>query len=78
MTRPILNPDDLVTSMEGWDALIRDWLRSIVVTPYPIPEYANLASFPPASSYARCLAVAADTSKGYISNGTVWKEISLL
>ena len=64
--------------MEGWDALVRDMIRAMSQNPYPVPQFANLASLPAASDYSNCLACTADTHKLYFSNGTVWKEANLL
>lgn len=77
MARPVIDPNSLVSSMEGWDAILRDFIARLVTTPYPVPQYANLAALPTASDYTRCLACTIDTNKLYFSNGTVWKEVTL-
>lgn len=38
-------------------------------------SYANLAAFPVATNLQGTVAVAADTKKAYVSDGTAWKEI---
>ena len=78
MSRPTLDPSQLQSGSEAWDAFLRDILSSLAVTPSPVPQYANAAALPAASSYDRCLACTIDTNKLWFSNGTIWKEVSFV
>lgn len=78
MTRPTPDPAELVSGMEAWDAVIRDILAATLKQPFPVAEYADFASLPPAGNYDRCLAATVDTNKLWFSNGTLWKEVSLV
>lgn len=78
MTRPTITPADLVSGMESWDALLRDILAAISVTPTPVPEYADFASLPDAASYDRCLVTTADDDALYFSKGGVWEEVAFV
>lgn len=77
MTRPNIDPTTLVSAMEGWDALLRDLLTAIAKAPFPVAEYADLASLPAAGSHDRCLACTVDTNKLYWSKAGAWVEITL-
>lgn len=77
MTRPTITPADLVNGQQGWDATLRDMLTAIVTNPLPVPEFADFASLPTASSYDRCLATTADDNKLYFSKGGAWKEVTV-
>jgi len=63
MTRPLIDPSALISGSEAWDALLRDILAAVATTPFPVPQYANLASLPAAGSYDRCLACARCASR---------------
>lgn len=76
--RPALDPSIFQSGTEAWDAYLRDFLAKMVTTPYPVPQFANAAALPAASSYDRCLATTADNNKLWFSNGTIWKEVNLL
>lgn len=78
MSRPNINPDDLVTAMESWDALLRDILSAVVKAPFPVHQVANAAALPSASSFDRCLVCTIDTNKLWFSNGTIWKEVQFV
>lgn len=78
MTRPNLDPSVFVSGIEAWDALLRDFLTAICKAPFPVAEYANLASLPAAGSYDRCMASTVDTSELYFSSGGVWKKVTLV
>lgn len=78
MTRPAIEPADLVGGMEAWDALLRDILTAIVKAPFPMVTYANLAAFPAAGSYDGCLARATDTGIPYYSKAGTWREVQLV
>lgn len=78
MTRPNIDPTDLVSGMEGWDALLRDILTALAAAPLPPVAYANLAAFPAAGSYDGCLAVATDTGKLHFSKAGTWREVQLV
>ena len=73
MARPTI--PTITAGQEGWDALINDIITALTQTPLPVAEYADSASFPAASSYDRCIVVATDTSKLYISNGSTWELV---
>lgn len=78
MTRPAIEPADLVGGMEAWDALLRDILTAIAKAPFPPVAYANLAAFPAAGSYDGCLAIATDTGKLHFSKASTWREVQLV
>lgn len=75
MTRPNIDPTALVSSMEGWDAIVRDYIAAIAKAPFPVHQVANAAALPAAASYDRCLVCTIDTNKLWFSNGTIWKEV---
>lgn len=77
MSRPTIDPATFVTASEGWDALLRNVISALAVTPLPVPQFANLAAFPAAGSYDRCLATAIDTNKLYLSQAGAWKEVTV-
>lgn len=77
MTRPLIDPSALISGSEAWDALLRDILAAVATTPFPVPQYANLASLPAAGSYDRCLACVVDTEKLYFSKGGSWHEVTV-
>jgi len=77
MTRPNIDPNALVTSMEGWDAVVKDYFGAIAQGPFAPKEYANAAALPTASAFPRCIACTIDTNKLWFSNGTIWKEVTL-
>lgn len=78
MARPNIDPSQLQSGMEGWDALLRDMLTAIAKAPFPVAEYANTGALPAANLYDGCLATTPSPRKLWFSNGTVWKEVSLL
>jgi len=73
MARPALV--DLLSGIEGWDAILNDNLGVLRDTPFPPVEYANFAALPAAASYDRCLAVTTDDSRLWISNGAYWVPV---
>lgn len=77
MTRPNIDPAALVTFSEGWDAILRDIVSALAKTPLPVPEYANAAALPSASSYDRCLATTADNNKLWFSKSASWVEVTI-
>lgn len=77
MTRPTIDPSQLVSSMQGWDALLRDILSAIASAPFPVHQVADFASLPLATSFDRCLVCTIDTNKLWFSDGTDWKEVTL-
>lgn len=77
MTRPNIDPAALISGSEAWDALLRDILGALAVTPFPVPQYADLGSLPAAGSYDRCLACVLDTEKLYFSKGGSWHEVTV-
>lgn len=74
MTRPTFT--DLEQGLEAWAAYINDMRDALVDAPFPIKEYADVASLPAAGSYDRCLAVTTDTSELWYSDGTSWRTVS--
>lgn len=77
MSRPAPDPTAIQSTVESWDALVRDLFAAIVSQPFPVKEYANLAAFPSAGSFDRCLACAVDTNKLYFSKAGAWKEVTV-
>lgn len=78
MTRPNIDPTKLVSTQEGWDALLRDILTAIVKAPLPIHQVANASALPDPTTFDRCVVTTIDTNKLWFSNGTDWKEVSLV
>lgn len=78
MTRPNIDPSALVSSQEAWDALLRDILAAIAVTPFPVPQFADFASLPDPTAYDRCMATTADDDALYFSKAGVWEEVSFV
>lgn len=78
MARPNPDPTALVNGQEAWDSVLRDLIASILSTPFPVAQYANLAALPAATSYDRCMACTIDTNKLYFSDGSTWREVSFV
>lgn len=77
MTRPTIDPATLVTHSEGWDALLRDIVTALAVTPLPVPQFANSGALPDAGSYDRCLATTISDGKLWFSKSATWKEVTI-
>jgi hypothetical protein len=77
MTRPLIDPTQLVSGMEAWDALLRDILSVLAVTPSPVPRYSSSSAFPSAGDYDGCLVVAEDTGNLHFSKGGVWTTVTV-
>lgn len=78
MSRPNIDPTQLVAGMQAWDALLRDVLTAIAKAPFPVHQVANAAALPPAGSYDRCLCATVDDNKLWFSKSAVWREVSLI
>lgn len=78
MTRPNIDPTQIVSGIEGWDALLRDMLDAMLKKPIPVPQYPDFASLPTATSYDRCMATTVDTNKLWFSDGSTWREVSFV
>lgn len=78
MSRPNIDPAQLQNGMESWDSVLRDIVQAIAKRPFPVVEYADVASLPSAGSYDRCLAATISPQKLWFSQSGVWKEVSLL
>lgn len=77
MSRPTLDPTQLVNGMESWDAYLRDFLSTAFSGPMPVKEYADFSSLPPAASFDRCLAATVSPAKLWFSQSGTWKEVVL-
>lgn len=77
MSRPSPDPTTLVSGQEGWDANLRDLLDAAFSAPFPLKRYADFAALPAATSYDHCICSTAD-GKLWFSNGTAWKEVTLV
>ena len=86
MSRPVYAPVAVVSSIEGWDALITDNFNAtadaLANYPLPIAKYAAISggSGPPtASSYDQCICVANDSvTAGWVimvSDGAAWNIV---
>lgn len=73
MPRP--TPQQIQSSVQGWDAILNDWFSNLFTTPYPVPEFANLAALPSANLYDRCLAATITPAALYMSDGASWVQI---
>jgi hypothetical protein len=78
MSRPAINPADLNSGMEGWDALLRDYISALVSRPMPVAEYADFASLPAPGNYDRCIVATVSPAKLWFSAGGVWKEVAFV
>jgi len=74
MARPVTTP--VQSSVQGWDATLNDWRSTLFDAPYPVPEFADFASLPPANMHDRCIAATVVDNKIWRSNGVAWIDLA--
>jgi hypothetical protein len=75
MPRP--TPTPITGSVQGWDALINNFMDLVTDAPFPIKEYANAAALPAASAAnERCVAITVQPPQMWISNGSAWLQMA--
>ena len=89
MTRPLNN--DPKQGLQSWDADLRDDLRQLYRTPYPVPNgqfllqdgttegiaYTSVGALPSAGQHDGCIAAVEISNVWYLyfSNGTSWQRV---